>query len=158
MSKKKRVIPKKRPQRLVVPLAKHTVLTVGQTRGFIKVVDMMTLAANRIAGEIVAQITLTIEASGKQVAPGSFDLWYPELVQSVLNNLVGMAVWNAPTQGAVLGVAADMGAIAVILAGDSSQVARSQIHAAFNAVSQSHSGCAAASGGQGGGTWCNFEM
>ena len=158
MTKKRRTKAQRIPHRLIIPLAKPVTLTVNQTGFFHSVVDMMAIAANQIANQVIAQVTLTIQASGKQIASGSFDLWKPELVLAIRNNLMINAVWNAQTEAAVLGVAADMGTIAVILAGSSSQVARSQIHAAFNAVSKSHSGCAAASGGQGGGTWCNFEM
>ena len=158
MTKKRATKAKRIPQRLVVSLAKQVTLTVSQTVFFQSVVDMMGIAAHGIANKIIAQVALTIQASGKQIAPASFDQWKPDLVKAVRNNLVLSAVWDTATEAAVLGVAADMGTIAVILAGSSSQVAKSQIHAAFNAVSKSHSGCAAASGGQGGGTWCNFEM
>lgn len=153
---KKRAAKRRVPQyQIMIPLDKTKMLGATETLVFKSVVALMSSAALRIANKIIAKVDLTIQASGMQVAAGSYDLWRPELAQSIKNNLMLNAPWDAPTEAAVLGVATDMGTIAVILSRGSNQVARTQIHAAFNAVSKAHAIC---SNAMGGGTWCNFEM
>ena len=140
---------------IVIPLSKPKKLSRSQSTMFKSIVDLMSLAANQIVKKIIEQIELTIQASGKQIANGSFAEWRPELLKSVRNNLALNAKWDAITEATVLQVAADMGTVAVILAGTSNTVAKAQIHAAFNAVSQAHTTCSSILGG---GSWCSFEM
>jgi len=111
--------------------------------------------ANRIVDRIIREVKDLIVANGKQVTSAAFAEWRPKLFKSVHTNLLLGAPWNSTTQTNVLSVAADMGTIAVLLAGANPNVAKSQIHASFNAVQQAHTVCA---GGIGGGSWCDFAM
>lgn len=110
--------------------------------------------ARRIVNMIIAEVADSISASGKNVGNGAFSEWRPELFDAVLNSLMLGADWGA-AQNNVLSVAFDMGTIACLLAGGNTHVSKAQIHAAFNAVAQSHAVC---SSGMGGGTWCDFSM
>lgn len=110
--------------------------------------------ARRIVNQIIAEVADAISANGKNVGNGAFAEWRDELFDAVLNNLNLGADW-AKDEANVLSVAWDMGTISAVLAGGNTNVAKSQVHSAFNAVQQSHGICA---GGMGGGTWCDFSM
>lgn len=112
--------------------------------------------ANAIVKLIIDHVDATIVAQGKTVANGAYGEWRPELLKSVWKNLSLGAEWDAQTQANVLAVAADMGRIAVLLAGTNAQVNKAQLHAAFNAVSAAHTTCG--DSGMGGGSWCDFTM
>lgn len=148
---------KKRKAKRRIPSRVVTLLAINATpmRAFVSVRSLMQLNAGRIVNKIIAQVTATILANGKQVNNGVFAEWRPKLLDSVLNNLLLGNQWDAVTEANVLSVASDMGTISVLLAGANVNVAKSQIHAAFNAVQQAHTVCAA---GMGGGSWCDFAM
>jgi len=110
--------------------------------------------ARRIVNQIIAEVADSISANGKNVGNGAFSEWRPELHDAVLKNLNLGADWAADESN-VLSVAWDMGTISALLASANTHVAKSQVHAAFNAVQQSHTVC---SGNMGGGTWCDFSM
>lgn len=150
--------PKRRAATLALPLTTNLVLITAmelqKARG---VFAKQRTNAGRITATLVKAVEDAITARGKTVTLADFAEWRPELLKSVLKNLALGGVWDSATEAIVTSVATDMGTIAVILAGSNSAVAKDQIHAAFNAVSASHTTCAATTG-SGAGSWCDFSM
>jgi hypothetical protein len=140
----------------VLPVLATTNLSHAQMQAMLAVRAAWKEDAGAIVKLIIDHLDATITALGKTVPDGSYGEWRPELLKSVWKNLCLGAVWDAQTQANVLSVAADMGRIAVILAGANTKVAKAQVHAAFNAVSSAHTTCGVS--GMGGGSWCDFTM
>jgi hypothetical protein len=145
---------RKRPAKLG---AKATVvLSVAKMPGFGGIVRAAKAAAAAIVQEIIDEMNLALASVGKSFSASALDEWRPKLAHSVFVRLLNGGDW-ATDRPNVLQTAHDMAIIAAILSGSSSVVVKGRVHASFRAV-KDHAACPAASGGTGGGRWCDFDI
>jgi hypothetical protein len=112
-----------------------------------------SISAEKIVEIINAALLKSITDAGLALSAGAIDEWEKGLLGAVKNNLKAGGQWTKLTAHNVTRVAADMGAIAVIISAGDAEVTKNRLHAAFRAA-KFHKVCP----GAGSGAWCDFNV